>query len=120
MIEFTTTGSALPTLPRKLRRLRHRIGRSLAMHEARRDGLLLGLAALVLLIAALVYASASIAEGLREFHARRAEAARDPRVMINGGPEHEPCLERLPFRKAHTLADLRALCTDSVSPKGGV
>ncbi len=118
-ISFTTTGSALPSTPGKLRRARHGVGPSRAMEEARRDGLLWGVVAVALVIGALVWSAAIIARDIdhslaetRRMHAQRAARMVDAYYAA-------PCIHirDLPLQKAYRLEDIERLCINPLPTK---
>ncbi len=112
-ISFTTTNSALPSAPRKLRRARHGVGASRAMQAAREDGLFWGVIAVAVVIAALVYAGRTIAVDIdRATTEQTRMSAQRAARLADAYYTAPPCIDisSMPVRKAYRQADIDRLC----------
>lgn len=114
-ITFATTGSALPASDRKLRRVRHGVGPSRAMEEARRDALFWGAIAVAIVLGDAIIAR-DIDHSLAE--SRRMQAQRAAR-MADAYYIEPRCIHirDLPLRKAYREEDIARLCVRPLPTK---
>lgn len=122
-ISFTTTGSALPSAPKKLRRartLRDGVGASRAMQEAREDGLVWGVLAAAIVLASLLYAGALLATNTANAIAEHTRMSGQRQARLADGYYTEPpCIHirDLPLRKTYRQADIDRLCVNALPIK---